>query len=91
MNRFKPPSSDELSLQAAKIGLPEREAQKFFNYFDSKGWKVGKTTMQRWKSALNNWKLNWEEWRQPKTEVSPTTLVILRQKELDDAYNNQPS
>lgn len=91
MKRFVPPTSEELGLQAAKIGLPEREAEKFFNHFDSKGWKVGKTTMQRWKSALANWKLNWEEWQQPRANVNATTLAILHQKELDEVLSKMRS
>jgi len=50
-------------MQAAKIGLPQREAQKFFNYYESKGWMVGKNRMQIWRSAMANWKLKWEESR----------------------------
>jgi len=74
-----------LQLQATKIGLPEREAEKFFNYFESKGWKVGGEKMKRWRSALANWKLNWEEWRRPGNGngVSESTLAILRQKEFE--------
>lgn len=59
--RFQPPTPEELELQAAKIGLPPREAQKFFLYYESKGWMVGKHPMKQWKSALAGWKLRWEE------------------------------
>ena len=83
MSHFKPPSSDELSLQAAKIGLPEREAEKFFCYYASNGWKVGKNKMKQWRIALTGWKLRWEE-RREVSAVSPTTLAILRQKELEE-------
>ena len=83
MNRFKPPSHDELLLQAAKIGLPEREAEKFFCYYESNGWKVGKNKMKQWRIALTGWKLRWEE-RREASGVSPTTLAILYQKELDE-------
>jgi len=61
--KFSPPTPQELELQAAKIGLPQREAQKFFNYYESKGWMVGKSPMKIWRSALANWKLKWEESR----------------------------
>jgi len=88
--RFTIPTTEELKLQAAKIGLPDREAQKFWNHFDSKGWKVGKTRMQRWKSALANWKLNWEEWGRS-TEVSPNIQAVLHQKELDEVTNKMRS
>jgi DNA-binding Lrp family transcriptional regulator len=31
------------------------EANKFFNYYESNGWKVGKNPMKNWKAAANNW------------------------------------
>ena len=31
------------------------EAQKFFNFYNSKDWFVGKNKMKRWKSAAANW------------------------------------
>jgi len=37
----------------------EIEAEKFYNYFQSNGWKVGgKTPMQDWQAAARNWMLN---------------------------------
>ena len=35
-------------------------AVKFWNFYDSKGWMVGKTKMQKWKSAVMTW-LNKEQ------------------------------
>lgn len=41
-----------------------REAQKFFNYFASVGWKVGRTkTMKNWKAAATNWILNSQKFK----------------------------
>jgi len=35
------------------------EAEKYFNYYASKGWVVGnKSPMKDWKAAARNWKLN---------------------------------
>lgn len=37
----------------------EIEAEKFYNYFQSNGWKVGgKAPMQDWQAAARNWMLN---------------------------------
>lgn len=75
-------------MQAAKIGLPPREAQKFFNYYESKGWKVGKSPMQKWRSALANWKLKWEESR-PAQQQRPS----IAQRDMDkdfERWNNEP-
>ena len=32
-----------------------REAEKFFYYYNSKQWKVGKTTMKCWPSSASGW------------------------------------
>ncbi len=38
---------------------PEKEARKFYNYFRSVGWKVGKNKpMEDWEAAAHNWMLN---------------------------------
>ncbi len=35
------------------------EAEKYFNYYSSKGWVVGnKSPMKDWKAAARNWKMN---------------------------------
>lgn len=58
---FQIPGLIEVQLYATEIGLPEREATKFWFYHDSKGWKIGNKPMKRWKSALQTWKFNWED------------------------------
>jgi hypothetical protein len=52
------------SLEAVKAFFTEQksssnEAEKFFNYFQSNGWKVGgRAPMKDWKAAARNWLLN---------------------------------
>jgi hypothetical protein len=58
---FQVPSIIEVKMQAKQIDLPEREAEKFWYFHDAKGWKVGRQPMKRWKSALQTWKLNWQD------------------------------
>lgn len=87
--KFTPPTTEELQLQAVKIGLPEREAQKFFCYYASNGWRVGKNKMKQWRIALTGWKLRWEE-RRGVAAVSPT-LSILHQKELEEVTGKMQS
>jgi hypothetical protein len=31
------------------------ESEKFVNFYESKGWKIGKNTMKIWRSAVANW------------------------------------
>lgn len=60
ISAFGKPTIDSVILQAAKIGLPEAEANKFFNYYESNGWKVGRNPMKSWTAALINWRSNWQ-------------------------------
>jgi hypothetical protein len=34
------------------------DAEKFFNYYESNGWKVGKNAMKNWKAAVHTWEKN---------------------------------
>lgn len=53
------PTNDLVKAYFLEQSFPEREANKFFNYFSSVGWLVGgKTPMVDWKAAANNWMLN---------------------------------
>jgi uncharacterized protein YdaU (DUF1376 family) len=56
--RFQKPSIEEIKLQTAKVGLSDAEADKFFNYYESNGWRVGRNPMKSWPHALTNWKNN---------------------------------
>jgi len=40
----------QLSFEQAK-----HESEKFYNYYESNGWKVGKNAMVSWKHALSGW------------------------------------
>ena len=53
--RFQKPTLEELTAEAIKISLPITEVDKFHNYYESNGWKVGKNPMKSWPAALRNW------------------------------------
>jgi uncharacterized protein YdaU (DUF1376 family) len=63
--RFTKPSEEEVKLHAAKIGLPHIEAQKFFHFYQSKGWRVGAQPMKSWHSAMETWRTRWQSDRVP--------------------------
>lgn len=85
---FTPPTIEELKLAAAKLGLPSAEAEKFWNHFESNGWKVGgKAPMKSWQSALTTWKIRWEENRGAKPKPRPEANQIQE----DDIYSKVPS
>lgn len=57
---FSKPTLEMVKLHAVKIGLPDDEALKFFHFYESNGWKVGKNPMKSWQSAMINWRTNWQ-------------------------------
>lgn len=57
-SKFVKPTQLEMAIYAKEIELPVPEIAKFYDYYESNGWKVGKNPMKSWKSAMNNWKRN---------------------------------
>ena len=53
------PKLEEVQYYFTQQNYPDIEAQKFYNYFSSIGWLVGgRTPMQNWNAAAENWMLN---------------------------------
>ena len=52
--RFKKPSINELKEYFFKIEA-EDESEIMYDFYESKGWKIGKNSMKCWKSAARNW------------------------------------
>jgi len=55
--KFKKPTIEECLLAASKIGLSEEECHKFFNYYESNGWRAGKNPMVSWPHSMAGWKI----------------------------------
>ncbi len=55
--RFIKPTVDEIYeyMVQKEFEFAKNESEKFINFFESKGWKVGKNPMVSWKSAVANW------------------------------------
>lgn len=53
-SRFTPPSLDEVKAYCLKKGY-QLDAQYFIDFYESKGWMVGKNKMTNWKAAVSGW------------------------------------
>ena len=53
--RFTPPSDIETVSYFESKGSNNIEAEKFWLFYDSKNWMVGKSKMQKWKSSASGW------------------------------------
>ena len=55
--KFSKPSVDDIAAycQERNNGV---DAQRFFDYYEANGWKVGKNPMKDWKAAVRTWERN---------------------------------
>jgi hypothetical protein len=62
--RFVKPSPEEVTSYAKSIDF-DLIGQVFTDFYESKGWKVGKTPMKDWKAAVRTWKRSDEQKKKP--------------------------
>ena len=53
-NIFTPPNFNDI-LEFCMQNDLDLDANKFINFYESKGWLVGKTKMKNWQAAVRNW------------------------------------
>jgi len=53
-NRFTPPSQKDIEIYCQSRNN-NVDVNKFFNFYESKGWMVGKNKMKNWKAAIHTW------------------------------------
>jgi hypothetical protein len=76
--RFLKPSNEEVYeyMVEKEFEFAKIESQKFINFFESKGWKVGKNPMKSWKSAVANWMINFYDRNKIQTTKKSKLEVI---------------
>ena len=52
---FVPPTLNEVQAYMDEIGENRFPALRFWNYYEAKGWVLGKAKMKFWKRVLDNW------------------------------------
>jgi len=86
---FIPPTQGEAAnyFQAQGNNITtESEASKFIDFYESKGWMVGKNKMKSWKAAVRNWMRKRNENTTGSTQQSQRpTRRSLTQRTEDDA------
>lgn len=53
--KFVKPSKEEVSAYAKSLGYYGFDAEHFYSYYESNGWKVGRNPMKSWKDAVVSW------------------------------------
>jgi len=59
-SRFKKPPVDMVKTYASSIGFPIN-AERFVDYYETNGWKVGKNPMKSWQAAVRTWFSRYKE------------------------------
>ena len=54
--KFKSPTLEEVKLCCAKTGLPESDAEWFWNKCEGNGWTNGGKPIKRWPNVIASWK-----------------------------------
>ena len=72
--KFVKPTIDEIKEYIKEKGY-DVDAERFFNFYESKGWVVGKSPMKNWKAAVSTWGKSSSEYPSniPQPETQPET------------------
>lgn len=62
-------------------------AEQFYDYYESNGWKVGKNSMKDWRAAVRTWERS--EYRKPNSKKNSKEDAINVVKELMNEYANE--
>lgn len=73
INNNKPLSIKEVLIFFQKKRWSEKEAEKFFNYYESVGWKKGINPIENWQAAAENWMLKTDDFKISSRKKSKTT------------------
>ena len=67
-NTFIPPTIDEVSEYVKEKGF-HFDAEAFVNFYESKGWFIGKNKMKDWKAACRTWERKRKDNSQSREEI----------------------
>ena len=70
---FVKPTFEECIAYAQEKGY-QWNIERFFNYYESNGWRVGQNPMKNWKAAMRTWNTKEPQYSQP--NLFPTTTSI---------------
>lgn len=79
---FVPPSVDEVRAYCSERNN-KVDAQSFVDFYESKGWYVGKNKMKDWKAAVRTWERTSKPSDKPKQSGKPNTFTQFTQRNYD--------
>ena len=83
--RFHPPDIAEVKAYFTEKGGTEEQAERFLDFYESNGWKVGKNPMKSWKAAASGWISRDRE--QQKAANKPRNKAFMASRPPEEAAN----
>lgn len=83
-HRFTPPTVEDVQNYCNERHNTV-DAERFVDFYASKGWKIGNSAMKDWKAAVRTWEKRDRETHQPKSQNSGNIFAnLVRSGELDE-------
>lgn len=84
-SRFQKPSLDDIRAYCISRGN-NVDPEQFLNFYESKGWMVGKTPMRDWRAAVRTWEKREKEIPQRKRESRKESVLEHNLKVMDQMF-----
>ena len=84
-SRFQKPTIEEIRQYCQEKGY-NVDAEQFFNFYESKGWVVGKAPMKNWRAAVSTWNKREKEIPQRKRESRKESAFEHNLKVMDQMF-----
>ena len=84
-SRFQKPSIDEIR-QYCISRNNSVDSEQFFNFYESKGWIIGKSPMKDWRAAVRTWEKREKEVPQRKREFRRESVLEHNFKVMDQMF-----
>ena len=81
---FIPPTLQEVQAYMDQIGETSFTAVKFWNYYEARGWTLGKSRMRYWKLVLENWSKS-DKTKRDKERPPPNIVTFNAYKPVDNS------
>ena len=84
-SRFQKPSLEEIRQYCISRGN-QVDPEQFFNFYESKGWMVGRSHMKDWRASVRTWEKREKEIPQRKRESRKESVLEHNLKVMDQMY-----
>ena len=85
--RFQKPAIEEIRQYCLEKGY-NVDAEQFYNFYESKGWVVGKSPMKIWRAAVITWSKREKEIPQRKRETRSDSVLEHNLKVMDQMFGS---